>query len=276
MRAQLGGAEIESQRLAGNLHLLTGPGGNVLVLNGTDGKLVVDTFVSTAWGKFRGALSRIGPTRLRFAINTHWHFDHTDNNGSLRGAGATILAHENTKKRMSESHELPFLGVKLPPSPGGALPQRTFGESYRLQMNGETLSLAHIAPAHTDSDIYIHFERANVLHLGDTFFNGMYPYIDSSTGGNINGMIASAEKILGLADDNTRIVPGHGSLAAKADLIKYRDMLVAARDSVQQLKSSGRSVQDAVAAKPLAQLEPAWGAGFLNSDVFVQIIYATI
>ena len=276
IRAQMGGAPIEAQKLADNLTLLSGPGGNVVVLNGADGKLIVDTFVSPALSKLKAALDGIGNAPLKFVINTHWHFDHTDNNAALRTFGATILAHENTKKRMSEPHELAVLGLKFPPSSASALPQRTFRDNYKLQANGESLALAHIPPAHTDTDIYVHYQKANVLHLGDTFFNGLYPYIDGGTGGSIQGMIAAANKILALADNSTKIVPGHGPLGNKADLAKFRDMLSTARDQVQKLKSSGRSVQEAVAAKPLANLEPTWGKGFFNSDAFVQIVYLTL
>ncbi len=275
-RAQLASTPIQAQKLADNLTLLSGPGGNVVVLNGADGKLVVDTFVSPAWPKLKEALDDLGKAPLKFAINTHWHFDHTDNNAPLHAAGATVLAHENTKKRMSEPHELPVLGLKFPASPTAALPQQTFKHSYKLQANGESLALAHLPPAHTDTDIYIHYQKANVLHVGDVFFNGFYPYIDGGTGGSINGMIAGADKILALADNDTKIVPGHGPLGSKADLAKFRDMLSIARDRVQKLRSSGKSAQEAVAAKPFADLEAAWGKGLFNGDVFVQIVYVTL
>lgn len=276
MRAQMGSAPIEAQKIADNLTLLSGPGGNVVVLNGADGKVVVDTFVSPALFNLKAALDGLGKTPLKFVINTHWHFDHTDNNAALRAIGATVLAHENTKKRMSEAHELAVLGLKFPASPASALPQQTFRDSHKLQANGESLVLTHIPPAHTDTDIYIHYQKANVLHLGDVFFNGFYPYIDGGTGGSMNGMIAGASKILALADNSTQIVPGHGPLGNKADLAKFRDMLSTVRDRVQKLKSSGKSVQEAVAAKPLADLEPTWGKGFFNSDAFIQIAYLTL
>jgi cyclase len=145
-----------------------------------------------------------------------------------------------------------------------------------LQANGETLALQHFAPAHTDTDIYIHFQKANVIHMGDTLFNHRYPFIDAGTGGKISGMIAAADRILRLADKDTKIVPGHGPLGNKADLTQFRDMLVTARDRVQKLKSAGKSAQEAVAAKPFADLEAAWGKGSLNGDVFVQVVYLTL
>jgi cyclase len=275
-RARMAAVPIQSQKLADNLTLLSGPGGNVVVLNGPDGKFIVDTFVSPAWPKLKETLDGLGNAPLRFVIDTHWHFDHTDNNAVLRAAGATVLAHENTKKRMSGAQDIPILGLHFPPSPADALPQQTFTSSYKLQANGETLALQYFSPAHTDSDVYVHFEKANVIHMGDTFFNGMYPFMDAGTGGKINGMIAAADKALSLADNSTKIVPGHGQLGNKADLTKSRDMLATARDRVQKLRSAGKSAQEAVATKPLADLDATWAKGMLSSDLFVQVIYLTL
>src|ERR1700719_5133483 len=199
MRAKFNAAPIQTQKLAKNVTMLSGPGGSVVVLNGPDGKFVVDTFVAPAWPRLKEALDGLGNAPLKYVINTHWHFDHTDNNLHLHAAGATVLAHENTKKDMSAPHDLPVLyrgpdgavaGLHFDPSPVEALPQQTFAASYELQANGETLGLQHVAAAHTDTDIYVHFQRANVIQMGDLFFNGMSPYIDPGTGGNINGMIA--------------------------------------------------------------------------------------
>ena len=144
------------------------------------------------------------------------------------------------------------------------------------QANGEIVMLQYFQPAHTDTDIYIHFQKANVIHMGDTFFNGFYPVIDASTGGKINGMILAADKILTLVDNNTKIVPGHGPLGNKADLTKFRDMLVVARDRVQKLKTAGKSAGEIAASKPLADLDPVWGHGMLSSDLFVQMIYSAL
>lgn len=276
MRAQMGAAPIHSQKLANNVTLLSGPGGNVVVLNGADGKLVIDTFLSPAWPRLRETLSSLGNQPLKFVIDTHWHFDHTENNAPLHASGATVLAHENTKKRMSEPHDLPVFGMHFPPSPSEALPQQTFAASHKLQFNKEALALQHFDPAHTDSDVYIHFQQANVIHMGDTFFNGMYPYIDSGTGGKMSGMIAAADKVLSFADNYTKIVPGHGPLGNKGDLTKFREMLVTARDRIQKLKSAGKSAEQGAAEKPLADLDNLWGKGLLNSDVFVQVAYLAL
>jgi cyclase len=273
-RAQIGAAPIVSTRLADNLAMLSGPGGNVIVLNGSDGKLVVDTFVQPAFAPLAEMLKTMGASRVRLLINTHWHFDHTDNNENFRKTGVAVLAHVKTKKRMSETHDV--LGMHFDPSPASALPTQTFLDLHKLHMNGESVEAGRIPPAHTDTDAYVRFARANVLHMGDVFFNGTYPFIDASTGGNINGQIAGATLGLKLSDNATKIVPGHGPLADRAMLTGYRDMMVAVRDRVQKLKKSGRTVEEAIAAKPTAEFDAAWGKGFVSPDDFVRIVYGTL
>ena len=285
MRAKFNAVPMETQKLADNVTMFDGPGGAVTVLNGPDGKFVVDTFVAPAWPRLREALDGLGSAPVKYVIDTHWHFDHTDNNAHLHATGATVLAHENTTKRMTEPHDLPVLyrgadgalaSLHFDPSPAEALPQQTFPDNYKLQANGETLALQHVAAAHTDTDIYVHFEKADVIQMADLFFNGMYPYIDPGTGGKITGVIAAADKILSLAGNETKIVAGHGPLGNKADLTKFRDMLVTARDRVEKLKSTGKSALEAVAEKPFADLDSAWGQGIINGDQFVQIVYLTL
>src|ERR1700756_2547858 len=276
MRGQMGAVPIHSQPLAENLTLLSGPGGNVVVLNGPDGKIVVDTFLLPAWPKLKENLDGLGNAPLKTVIDTHWHVNHTANNANLHAAGATVLAHDNTKTRMAEPHDNALFGLHFPASPADALPQQTFSTSQKLQANGEIVMLQYFQPAHTDTDIYIHFQKANVIHMGDTFFNGFYPVIDASTGGKINGMILAAGRVLPLANNNTKIVPGHGPLGNKADLTKYRDMLVVARDRVQKLKTAGKSADEILASKPLADLDPVWGHGMLSSDLFLQMVYSSL
>ena len=274
-RAQIGAIPIQAQPLAENLTLLAGPGGNVVVLHGSDGLVVVDTFVAPAWPKLQESLKGFGAP-VKFVINTHWHFDHTDNNAPLRAGGATVVAHENTKLRMTQPHHLAVLELDFPPSPAAALPQRVFKDGYKLEANGERLTVTHVPPAHTDTDVTVRFEKANVLHTGDVFFNGFYPYIDGSTGGRTDGMIEAAGRLLSLADSDTKIVPGHGPLGTKSDYAKYREMLSTAADRVRKLKASGKSAEDAIAAKPLADLDADWGKGTFNGDGFVKVVYLTL
>jgi len=274
-RAQIGAVPIQARQLGENLTLLSGPGGNVVVLHGADGLVVVDTFVAPAWPKLEQSLAALGAP-VKFVINTHWHFDHTDNNARLHAAGATVVAHANTKRRMSEPHHLAVLELDFPPSPASALPQRVFTDRYTLEANGERLELSHVPPAHTDTDVTVRFEHANVMHAGDVFFNGRYPYIDGSTGGRVDGMIAASDRLLSRADSDTKIVPGHGPLATRADLVKYRDMLSTAADRVRKLKASGKSLEESIAAKPFTDLDGDWGSGRYKGDDFVKIVYLTL
>ena len=274
MRATMGAPAIETVKLTDNLVMLSGPGGNVAVLYGPDGKVVVDTFLQPAWERLKQSLDGLSDARITSLINTHWHFDHVDNNQNFRQAGAEIVAHDNTKKRLSETHDL--LGIHFTPAPAEALPTQTFAATHKMAANGEALELTHVGPAHTDTDIFIRYMKANVLHMGDVFFNGIYPFIDQGTGGSINGMIAGAEQGLKLADNRTRIVPGHGPLADRAALVRARDMLVTVRDRVQKLKTSGQGLADVVAAKPTKDLDEVWGKGFMPPDNFVTLVYDTL
>ncbi len=274
-RAQIGAIPIQAQQLGENLTLLSGPGGNVVVLHGAEGLIMVDTFVAPAWSKLQESLKSFGAP-VKFVINTHWHFDHTDNNGPLRAGGATVVAHENTRRRMGEPQHIAILDLDFPPSPAAALPQRVFKDGYKLAANGERLELTHVAPAHTDTDVIVRFEQANVLHAGDVFFNGRYPLIDGSTGGRVDGMIAACDFLLRLAGADTKIVPGHGALAGRAELVKYRDMLVTTADRVRKLKASGKSLEESIAAKPFTDLDGDWGGGRYKGDDFVKIVYLTL
>jgi cyclase len=274
MRAGMAATPITSTSLGPNLTMFAGPGGNVVVLNGADGKVVVDTFVQGAFTPLKAALDKLGNQRIATVIDTHWHFDHADNNESFRKAGAAIVAHDNTKKRLSESHDL--LGAKFPAAPAAALPTQTFANVHALDANGEKIALGHIPPAHTDTDIYIKFQNANVLHLGDVFFNGMYPFIDASTGGSIGGMINGAEMAAKMADSKTKIVPGHGPLGDLVALNKYRDVLITVRDRVAKLKKSGQTLQQVVAAAPTKDLDATWGKGFMSPADFLAIVYNTV
>jgi len=273
-RSQLGAAPIERVKLTDTLTMLSGPGGNVVVLTGADGKVVVDSFVLPAWPGLKKALDEMGTASIQTLINTHWHFDHSDNNANFRKAGSAIVAHENTKKRLTETHNL--LGMTFKPAPPDALPTRTFKDTHTITANGDQIVLGYVPPAHTDTDIYIRFAKGNVLHLGDLFFNGMYPFIDLGTGGSINGMIRAADMNMKLADASTKIVPGHGPLANREDLTKFRDMMATVRDRVQKLKKEGRKLEEVVAAEPTKDLDPVWGKGFMQAKDFIGIVYNSL
>ena len=274
MRAQMGATPIESTALANRLVMLSGPGGNVVVLHGPDGKIVVDSFVQPAWPRLKVLLDGLDDAPVRTLIDTHWHFDHTDNNASFRAAGAGIVAHENTKTRLSQPHDL--LGMHFEPSAPAALPTETFGATRDIRTNGQEIHLLKVDSAHTDTDIFVHFATSNVLHMGDLFFNGFYPFIDAGTGGNINGMIDGADRALAMSDATTKIVPGHGPLGDRAALQNYRNMLATVRDRVRAQKHGGKTLADVQAAKPSAEFDAAWGKGMMSADAFIALVFSTL
>ncbi|MGO9437512.1 MAG: MBL fold metallo-hydrolase [Terracidiphilus sp.] len=269
---------IATTRLYDNVYLLLqGVGGNMVLQTGSEGNLLIDSNFATAVPKIREAIAAVSHDAPDALINTHWHYDHTDGNESLHAAGFTIFAHRNTRSRMSAAQIIPFFHLTMPASPAGALPSITFDNAMHAWHNGDSLDLVHFDPAHTDSDIYVHFHNANVLHVGDIWFNGMYPFLDEATGGVIGGMIQASARALAVADDNTKIVPGHGPLGSKADLQKYHDMLSAIRDKVAALKASGASEQEAIAKKPTQDFDANWSKGFfVNGDVFTGLVYRTL
>jgi len=273
-RAQSAAAPIETTKLTDRLSLLTGPGGNVIVFHGPDGKILVDGFVRPAWPKLKTALDAISTAPIKSLIDTHWHFDHADNNGNARAAGAGVIAHENTKLRLTQAHDL--LGMHFDPAPPTELPTQTFAAGLTLNANGEQVDLRHVPPAHTDTDVFVFFPNANVLHMGDVFFNGMYPFIDASTGGSIGGMITGAEMGAKMADSKTQIVPGHGPLGDIVALNQYRDMLITVRDRIAKLKNSGQTLPQVLAASPTKDLDATWGKGFMAPNDFLAIVYNTI
>jgi len=267
-------AKVTVQTLRRNVSVLLGAGGNIAVLVGPDGKLLVDAEIITARPHVSEALASINGDPVQQLINTHWHFDHTGGNEWIHKAGASILAHENTRKHLSQAtHVGGNWQYTFPAAPAGAIPSIVFGDNHALHVNNTTLMLKHYPPAHTDSDISVHFAEADILHTGDTFWNRDYPFIDYATGGSIDGQIRAAEANIALATDKTIVIPGHGAVGAKADLILFRDVLVEIRDRVAALKNQGKSLPEVVAAKPGARYDKEWGNLFQNPSDFVALVY---
>ena len=265
--------KITTKALRTGVYLLQGAGGNIGLSIGADAAFLIDDQFAELSPKILAAVKALTDKPLRFVVNTHWHGDHTGGNLPLGEAGVIIVAHDNVRTRMSTEQFLAAFNSRTPPSPPKALPVVTFAETIAFHLNGEDIHVVHVPPAHTDGDAIIHFSKANVLHLGDTFFNGMYPFIDVSTGGSQEGMVGAANAALRYANDSTMIIPGHGPLATRADLVAYRDMMVQVRDRVAALIKAGKTKEQAVAAKPLADLDAKWGKGFLQADMFVGIVY---
>jgi len=274
MRAQMGGMPIETTKLGDRLVMLSGPGGNVVVLHGPDGKLVVDSFLQPAWPRLKSMLDGLDGGPVKTLIDTHWHFDHSDNNGNFHAAGAAVLAHTNTKKRLMEPHDM--VGMHFDPAPAAAWPTDTFTDKRSLTVNGEIVALSYVPPAHTDTDIFVHYAKANVLHMGDVFFNGMYPFIDASTGGNINGMIAGTDRALAMTNGRTKIVPGHGPLSDHAGLLRYRKVIGTIRDRVRSQKRAKKTLAQVQASKPSADFDATWGKGMMTPNDFVALVYNTL
>lgn len=274
MRAQTGSIPITTTRLADRLVMLSGPGGNVVVLHGPDGKLIVDSFLQPAWPRLKSMLDSLAGGAIKTLIDTHWHLDHVDNNAQFREAGAGVLAHVNTRTRLTQSHDL--MGMHFDPAPTNALPTDTFTDKRSIAINNELVAVAHVPPAHTDSDVFVHYTRANVLHMGDVFFNGMYPFIDTATGGNINGMIAGADRALAMTNARTKIVPGHGPLSDHAGLLTYRRVIATIRDRVRDMKRARKTLAQIQAAKPSAQYDAEWGKGVIAPNDFVALVYNTL
>ena len=274
IRADAAKATIKVHKLRGGLSVLEGSGGNVAVLTGPDGKLLVDAGITASKPRMMEALAGLSNDPIRHLINTHWHFDHADGNEWVHGEGATILAHENTKKHLSTMQRVEDWDFNFPALAPGAMPTEVFSHSKRLTINRSTIQLQHYGPAHTDSDISVHFVEADILHVADTFWNGIYPFIDYSTGGNIDGMITAADANLVTATDKTIVIPGHGHpVSNRAELKEYRDMLVAIRENVSKLKKQERSLDAVIAAKPTAAYDAKWGQFVITPDLFTKLVY---
>lgn len=266
-------ATITVQSLRGNISVLVGAGGNIAVLPGRDGKLLIDAGFAGARPKLTAALASLSSDPIKHLINTHWHFDHTDGNEWLHSAGAAILAHTNTRKHLSTTTRVEGWNFTFPPAPTGAIPSEVFDDERTLKLNGTTLALKHYAPAHTDSDISVHFTDADIFQVGDTFWNGYYPFIDYSTGGSIDGMIRATEANLVKLTDSMVVIPGHGAVGDKSQLAFYRDLLVSTREKVAALKRQGKSLDEIVAAKPTADTDAKWGNGFRSPKDFIGDVF---
>lgn len=271
--------EYSSVPVIDGLVMLQGAGGNIGVSSGDSGLLVIDDDYEGMGDKLAIALADFDTAGAKFVLNTHWHLDHAGTNPAMGRDGAVIVAHDNARSRLKSGGEIKAFGRVVPPADRSALPVITFAQSMSLHWNGLRLELDHPNPAHTDGDAVVYFYRDDQLkavHAGDLFFNGFYPFVDVSSGGSAMGMVEGVANILARIDDATVVIPGHGPLASKADLQVYHDFLKSAVAAIAALKSQGKTLEQVIAAKPVAQFEEQWGDGFLKTDVWVGIIYAAI
>ena len=268
--------QVRSTHVAGGVWMLQGAGGNIGVAVGADGTFLVDDQFAPLTAKIKAAIAAIDSAPLRFLLNTHWHGDHTGGNENFGKAGVLIVAQDNVRRRLSTEQFIALFNSRVPPAPQAALPIVTFNDSVTFWLNGDTTVVFHVPPAHTDGDAIVHWRHANVLHAGDTYFNGRYPFIDLSSGGSVSGMIGAAERMLALSDADTKIIPGHGPLSDRESLRAYRDMLVAVRDRIRGLIRGGKTLAQVQAAKPTAQFDARWGAGSITPERFVEIVYTDL
>ena len=269
-------AKITTYPLRRNISVLEGSGGNIAVLTGKDGKLLVDSGFAVSKPRIAEALNSLSSDPIVQLLNTHWHTDHTDGNAWVHDAGAKITAQANTKKHLSTSTRVEGWQWTFPPAPSGAVPGVVFDDEHHLHHNGLNIRLKYYGPAHTDSDVSVVFEEADVIHVGDTWWNGIYPFIDYSTDGSIDGMIRATEQNLTSITDKTIVIPGHGPVGNKVALTEYRDMLVTIRDDVAALKKQGKSLSETVDAKPTAAYDAKYGQFLINPAFFTALVYAGV
>ena len=263
---------IESTQLAAGFHLIQGPGGNIAVLGGPDGLTVVDSGVPTRAKEILETVKRVGGKPVSRLIDTHWHFDHAGGNEVFARAGAAIIATAATRRRLATDQYTEVFKLTTPALPSEALPAMT-SDDAEIHVGAEILHLTAVPPAHTDGDLVVHFRSLDVIHTGDLFSNGFYPNIDGSSLGWIGGMIAAADRILKLAGPKTRIIPGHGPMATPDDLAAFRKMLVTVYDRLSPMLDAGKTIQEAIAAKPTADLDATWGKGFFTGGMFTRVAY---
>ena len=269
-RAQAPALKLES--LGKNLSVLSGAGGNIALLTSSDGLLMVDSGLPDTVAPVMEKVKASAP-KVAILINTHWHYDHVGANTAAGKSGAKLIAHVNVKTRLSTKQHIPALNRDFEPLPLEGQPAETFTDKGHLSYGGDKVQYTHLPPAHTDGDTVVHFQNENVLHCGDLYFNGFYPFIDYASGGSIEGMIANAARIAKMADAKTKLIPGHGPISNKTELAEYHDMLAGVNEAVSKLIKDGMTSEQAVAAKPIAKWNDKWGKGFLTQDQFVSLLY---
>ncbi len=264
--------EIRSERLAGTVWMLTGSGGNMAVSAGDDAVFLVDDQYAPLAGKISAAIAKISPKPVRFVLNTHWHGDHVGGNESLGKAGTVIVAHDNARKRMATDQFLEMWRTTVKPLPKDGLPVASFSADTTFHLNGEEIRAIHVPRAHTDGDVIVHFTASDVIHMGDVFWNRLYPLIDTGSGGSIDGMIAAVDRALALATPRTRIIPGHGPLGTREDLVAYRDMLATIARRIKAMIRDGRKLEEITASTVTAEFDEVWGKGFIPPRKFAEMV----
>jgi cyclase len=266
--------KITRTPLTKSIHMLQGSGGNMGLSVGSDGVFLIDDQYAPLNGKILAAIAQVAPGPVKLLLNTHWHFDHTGGNEPMGKSGTVIVAHDNVRKRMAVDNFIKAFNKKVPAAAPAALPVVTFDQSVTLHLNGEDIRVTHVPHAHTDGDAIVHFPTSNVIHTGDIFFNGFYPFIDVDSGGSLAGLMAAVEKILALSNSKTQIIPGHGPLANRKDLQRYLRMLKGINKEMARQLKNGQTAATIAAAKPTQKYDKKWGGGFLKPEKFAEIAFA--
>jgi cyclase len=268
--------EITIEQVNGPVHMLTGQGGNIGLLVGDDGVFMVDAQFAPLSAKILEAIKGLSPLPIKYLINTHWHGDHTGGNENVGKEGAIIVAQDNVRKRMSTEQLMKAFSRTIPASPEGSWPTITFQEDISFHMNDESVFIFHVHNAHTDGDAVVWFMKSNVIHMGDTYFNGRYPFIDISSSGSIEGIIKAMNQVLVLIDEDTKIIPGHGKISNKKEMTDYRDVLMIARDRVKKAIAKGMTIEEIQKADLMKDYNDVWGGGFINGEKFVDFIFTSL
>ena len=271
-QGDLSKVEIKTTKLSDTVYLMVGSGGNLALSAGEDAAFLVDDQFAPLTPKITAAVAAVTPKPVKFLLNTHWHFDHTGGNENFGKAGAVIVAHDNVRRRMNSEQLIEFLGMKTKPSPKAALPVVTFSADTTFHLNGEEIHAYHAPRAHTDGDSIVLFRGSNVVHMGDIYFNGMYPFIDTSSGGTVAGVIAACDRVIAISDDKTKIIPGHGPLSNRQELKAYRDMLEAVSGRVRAMIAEGKKLEEIVAAGVSKDFDEKWGKGFIPAPKFAEML----
>ncbi len=265
--------EIKTTEVADNIFMLEGSGGNIAVIRGEGGLLMIDSQYAPLSDKIKAAIAKLSQNEVKYLLNTHWHGDHTGGNNNFGEDGAIIIAHENVRQRMSTEQKGVNRITKAAPST--AWPVITFTEDMKIHFNSQDIALIHVHAAHTDGDAFVYFPGANVLHMGDTFFNGRFPYIDLGSGGTVQGLIDAITKATMIVDEKTKIIPGHGSLATQTDLRKYHEVVSSVYLAVQKAIANGKTLEE-IKSSDITKPYPDWGSGFISDERFLDIIWTDL
>ena len=256
-----------------DIKVIQAGGGNIAVLKGSQGFFVIDNGLAEKADAVMTAVESISEQPVKIIANTHWHYDHAGNNAGFAAQGATLIAHDNVRKRLAAGGTIGAFDKEIEPADNKALPILTYTDGVNVHLNGKQASIVKMPNAHTDGDSIIYWKEDNVIHTGDLFFNGFWPFVDASSGGSLRGMIQATDEILDMVDEDTKIIPGHGPMATKDDLRRYNDMLKIVANKVRAEKEAGVTKEKWIKNNPLADLSDKWGNGFLPTDAFTAIIW---